>query len=127
MEHLEEYYNRDVFHWRALYIDNTSYGEFNDEPTGAGLAIVDLSRCVGLILEPMRENLMPHAVQVDLAKGQRVLFKRRRVHSLNPEIGPVTIHMLGYSMPIGDTVFEHWTYILPDGRCLHTTDAEVSW
>ena len=121
----------DAWTWVAESADGTTVAEMDGDGYDMhGMADVDVTRVVRFHLVPCQPGFLPApTVELDLARGQRVIFTRRRRLTLDLGTGATTdrrtVHLLGYQETVNGTNVKHLTYWFEDGSCLLSSDDQA--
>jgi hypothetical protein len=89
----------DIWHWRARYTDGSVIDEY-DRPEGRGFAEVEQHRLAAVELVPQRPGLAAPCVEIDVSRGLRPVFFRRRTIELSlsgGEAAHATVTALGWA------------------------------
>ncbi len=129
---------RDLWHWLAVYRDDTTLPEYDGDGRGHGFHEIDQSRLACFLLLPQRPHLASAVVRLCHAdgssNGSRLIFFRRRDHAIamsGPHAGqpvgpPTTLHVIGYQRTVAGRNVQALTFLFPDGSVLVSDDQAVT-
>ncbi len=127
--------HNDLWHWRAVYTDDSFLDEHPDGDTTHAFADIAMERLAAFWLMPQDASL-PHAlIRVTDPRTRVIFFRRRTLTATQQEleqtdglIGKLTntLHVLGWQRTVNGRNVQSFTFIYPDGSMLVSDDRDAA-
>lgn len=106
------------FKWRAVYEDDTTLEQFNDDSTENKFLDIDRSRLVQFVLH---ENGVPKVV-LHLDKDKRLIYRRRTAVSGMTNQAYEIIHIVGYQETVSGSNVQALHFVFSSDGRVETVD-----